>query len=402
MDRRRFLAAAGLAAVPAAAAARPGVVRIVSSLPRTGHAREITDTIVNGIRLAVDADRTPAPGLRVLYSDWDDATPAAGSWDAAAEAENARRAVADAEVMAVIGPYNSGAAKVSMPILNRAGLVQISPACTWPGLTKAVPGGEPDEPDAYRPTKRLNFCRVCQSDDVQGALAAAFAADDLKVASAVVVHDGGAYGRALAADFTAGCEARRIRVVGTATIDPAREGQAAAAARLARDRAPDVVFFGGTTQSGGPELARALGTARPRVPIPLIVPDGCHEDGFLRAAGADTLNGWCYSVLGGGDPGRLPERGAVFVRAYKERFKADPGVYAVYGYEAARVALAAVRAAGAANREAIRAAVLGTTDFEGGALPRWGFDRNGDTTLKQVTVSRVVGGRFEVVRVVSG
>ena len=29
--------------------------------------------------------------------------------------------------MAYIGPYNSGAAKVSMPILNEAGLLQVSP-----------------------------------------------------------------------------------------------------------------------------------------------------------------------------------------------------------------------------------------------------------------------------------
>ena len=57
--------------------------------------------------------------------------------------------------MAYIGTYNSGAAKIAMPILNRAGLLMISPANTWPGLTK--PGkGDPGEPEIYRPSGKLN------------------------------------------------------------------------------------------------------------------------------------------------------------------------------------------------------------------------------------------------------
>ena len=38
--------------------------------------------------------------------------------------------------MVYIGTMNSGAAKVSIPILNQANLVMISPANTYPGLTK--------------------------------------------------------------------------------------------------------------------------------------------------------------------------------------------------------------------------------------------------------------------------
>ncbi|HEX4609936.1 MAG TPA: branched-chain amino acid ABC transporter substrate-binding protein [Urbifossiella sp.] len=399
MDRRHFLAAGLAAALPARASARPGVARIVSSLPRTGAAKGQTDTIVNAIRLAIDADREPAPGLRVLYSDWDDATAAAGKWDAAAEAANARRAAADEEVVAVIGPYNSGAAKVSMPILNEAGVVQISPACTWPGLTKKVAGGTDGEPDIYRPANRITFCRICPTDDIQGPFAATFAATELKATTAVILHDGELYGQGLATDFAAGCETHRIRVLTTARITPTDRNQDAAA-RMVRDRNPDVVFFGGTTQTGAPALARALHAARVRGP--LIVPDGCYERAFLESAGADALNGRCYATLGGTDVPLLGDRGAAFVRAYKDRFKTDPEAYAIYGYEAARAVLAAIRTAGAANREAVRKALLGTANFEGGVLPRWGFDRNGDTTLKQLTVSRVAGGQFEPMKVVTG
>jgi hypothetical protein len=71
------------------------------------------------------------------------------------------------DVMAYIGTYNSGAAKIAMPKLNQAGLVMISPANTWPGLTK--PGiGEPNEPMVYRPTGKINYFRVVPADDIQG------------------------------------------------------------------------------------------------------------------------------------------------------------------------------------------------------------------------------------------
>ena len=84
--------------------------------------------------------------------------------------------IGDKSVMVYIGPYNSGASKTSQPLLNEAGLLQISPACTWPGLTKKVPGGEASgEPGVYRKSEKITFCRVCPNDFVQGPLSAVFA-----------------------------------------------------------------------------------------------------------------------------------------------------------------------------------------------------------------------------------
>ncbi len=72
--------------------------------------------------------------------------------------------------MVYIGTFNSGAAKISIPILNAADVVMISPANTYTGLTK--PGkGEPDEPDKYYPNGKRNYTRVIPADDLQGALA---------------------------------------------------------------------------------------------------------------------------------------------------------------------------------------------------------------------------------------
>src|SRR3954452_19791119 len=88
--------------------------KIVSSLPRTGSSKGQTDTIVNAIKMALDEAGNKAGNFTIAYEDWDDATAAKGSWDAGKEAENANKAIGDADVMVYIGTFNSGAAKVSM------------------------------------------------------------------------------------------------------------------------------------------------------------------------------------------------------------------------------------------------------------------------------------------------
>ncbi|MFO0864793.1 MAG: ABC transporter substrate-binding protein [Gemmataceae bacterium] len=96
------------------------MIKIVSSLPRTGSAKAQTDTMVNGIKLAMEEVNGKIGDIAIEYLDWDDATAAAGQWTAEAEATNADKAAKNPDVMVYIGPYNSGAAKISMPILNKA------------------------------------------------------------------------------------------------------------------------------------------------------------------------------------------------------------------------------------------------------------------------------------------
>jgi branched-chain amino acid transport system substrate-binding protein len=203
LSRRSFLigtaGSLSAAAVLAACGSNVGgggggnTIKIFSSLPRTGSAKERTDTIVNAIEQAIDEAGGKAGNFTISYTDLDDATAAKGSWDAAKESENANRAVNDPDVMVYIGTFNSGAAKVSIPILNRANLVMISPANTYPGLTK--PGkGEPNEPDIYRPTGKPNYTRVVPADDLQGSAGANWA-KQLGVRRVYVLHDTDLYGQ---------------------------------------------------------------------------------------------------------------------------------------------------------------------------------------------------------------
>ena len=399
MDRRTFLALTGAAAIASRANADDvKSIVIVSSLPRKEPAKSQTDTIVNGIRLAIADYATMLP-FEVKYRDLDDADATMNTWDARLERDNAQAAVKDPDVMAYIGPYNSGAAKISMPILNVAGLVQISPATTYPGLTKKVPGEEVSgEPDIYRPSKRITFCRVCPTDDVQGPLTARFAATELKAKTVFVLDDRETYGQMCAKTFLAECKELGIKVLGRSSIDPRARNYRTLLTKVKQSN-PDVLYFGGTTQSGAPQLAQDM--VGVDMACPLIVPDGCYEIAFIKGAGAENLNDRCYVTIGGVDVTQVNARGASIVTRYKDKYKSEPEAYALYGYECAAVILEAIKTVGKKDREAIRKAVVGTKDFDRGVLGKWSFDANGDTTLQQMTVSKVEKGKFVPVKVIT-
>jgi branched-chain amino acid transport system substrate-binding protein len=124
-----------------------------------------------------------------------------------------------------------------------------------------------------------------------------------------------------------------------------------------------------------------------------MVPDGCREQVFIDSAGAANLEGRCFVTFGGLPPEKLEGKGREFVERYRQKHGELPEAYAVYGYEAAGVALRAIRDAGTKDRRAIADAALGIRDFDG-ALGHWGFDANGDTTMRTLTVSGVKDGRF--------
>src|SRR5258706_6418703 len=93
-----------------AIAARADSIKIVSSFPSTGSANAQSQTMVNGIKMALDEVGGQIGLFTIAYEDWDDASPERGQWDPATEAENAHKAVSDPDIMAYIGTYNSGAA----------------------------------------------------------------------------------------------------------------------------------------------------------------------------------------------------------------------------------------------------------------------------------------------------
>ncbi len=372
----------------------PKLIKVVSSLPRTGSAKAQTDTIVNGIKIALEEANYQVDDFQIVYGDWDDATAGAGQWTAEAETANANRAVQDPDVMVYMGTYNSGAAKISMPILNRAGILMVSPANTWPGLTK--PGmGDPGEPDIYRPSGKLNYTRLVPTDDLQGPLGAAWA-KEMGVSRVYVLDDNEVYGKGIATLFIDACQDLGIEVLGHESIDvKAQEFKPLMATIKGLD--PDLIYFGGTTQSKGGQIAKDMVAAG--LDCKLMVPDACYEEAFIESAGAENVNDRVFVTFGGLPPEELTGQGKVFVENYLKRYGNMPEGYAIYGYEACKAALEAIRLAGVKDREAIRAAALGIKDYDQGALGTWSFDKNGDSTLVTISGIRIRNGKFEFVKI---
>jgi branched-chain amino acid transport system substrate-binding protein len=158
---------------------------------------------------------------------------------------------------------------------------------------------------------------------------------------------------------------------------------------------PDLIFFGGTTQTKGGQVCKDMVAAG--LNAKLMVPDGCMENAFIKAAGAENANGRVYVTFGGVPPDHQVGKGKEFVEKYKAKYGVMPEAYSIYGYEAAKVALEAIHKAGKKDRGAIVDAAFAIKDFPG-SLGTWSFDENGDTTLHTLSGSIVRDGKFEFVR----
>ena len=137
--------AAALGSVPAIAADK--VVKIGIDLSLTGADSQGAARVRNGIVMAFDdANQGNAvPGYKFDLLVLDDGTATAGQYDPAQAATNARKMVADKDVVASIGPQMSGAGKAMTPILSQGGLATITPSSTNPDITS------PKFAEQYRP-----------------------------------------------------------------------------------------------------------------------------------------------------------------------------------------------------------------------------------------------------------
>ena len=216
-----------------------------------------------------------------------------------------------------------------------------------------------------------------------------------------MLNDNERYGEGIAKEFEAGLQRNGLTVMGNEKINVAQQRIRGAHDQNQRQRRrpPDAIYFGGTTQSKGGQIAKDMIKTIPN--CVLVVPDGCYEKAFIDSAGAG-LEKRVFVTFGGKNPTRLTGPGKEFVEKYKEKYKTDPEAYAVYGYEAAKVALAAIKKVNKKDRDAIREAILATKDFDEGAIGKWSFDANGDTTAQIFTISEIKDGKFVPVKEING
>jgi branched-chain amino acid transport system substrate-binding protein len=325
-------------------------------------------------------------GIKFVAYDLDDAVQ--GAHDPAQGAQNVKTFVADDAVLAMVGPFNSSVAQAEIPITNDAGLVQISPATTNPGLTK---GAEAAKLRTSHPDTNA-FFRVCTTDDRQGSAGAQFARK-LGKKRAFIVDDDETYGKGLADVFEAQFKADGGAVIGHEHLT---KGQNDYKALLTKARAlgPDLLFYGGTTVTGGSLLRKQMGDTG-LGSVTFLGGDGISDDEFLKSAG-DSANGSYYTVAAP-ETSKLPSA-AAFVAAYQKRWKSAVGPYSANAYTATRVEIVAIERATAANggklpsRDAVLKIVAQTTGFKS-PIGTIGFDQNGDTTAPILSVYEITNGK---------
>ena len=92
---------------------------IASDLPLQGAIRHQTVQISRAILWALAQKGYKAGSLKIGYQSCDDSTAQTGGWDSAKCATNGRLYAANKSVIGVVGTFNSGCAKIIVPILNR-------------------------------------------------------------------------------------------------------------------------------------------------------------------------------------------------------------------------------------------------------------------------------------------
>jgi branched-chain amino acid transport system substrate-binding protein len=364
-------------------------IHVYSSLPRQGSNTAQTDALVESIRELIDGKTVGA--FTIKYTDLDDSSAANnGDWDGAVAQQNATTAASDPDAMVFIGHFNSGAAKLTIPILNAACLVMISPANTYPGLTTAVEGvTEPGEPDSYYPNGYRNYSRVISTDNKQGGAGAAWA-KELGATKAYVLDDTQVYGKGLARSWALSATALGIQVVsanGTSEGFDAKATDYAALAQKIKDSGADFIYIGSITGQNTGKLWKDLRAAMPE--MKMMSGDGVFEKSWYDGAG-EAGNGTYLTFGGVGPAEQTSDAGKKWVADWKAAHAGDlPDVYAIYGAAAAQVALDAITRAGTNDRYDVLKNVFSTKDFAS-YLGTFSIKPDGDTTLAEATGYQVI------------
>ena len=369
-------------------------ITIYSSLPLQGASRVQTEAMVNGIKLALEQAGNKAGAHTIKYESLDDSTAQAGSWTPEAESANALKAAQDEATGVYIGAFNSGASKVSIPILSEAGVPQISPANTYVGLTTNDPGSEPGEPDKYYPTGDRTYVRIVPKDTIQAAALVTLMKQDgcTKVA---MTNDKEVYGAGLARVIEISAEAQQLEITGNDAIDKNAANYRSLAQR-AKAAGADCFVYAGITANNSVQLFKDFASALPDAK--LYGPDGVAESGFASEEDGGipaALNPRVKVTVATLAAEEYPPEGQEFFTQFTEKYGVDnPDPYAIYGYEAMRLAIDAIERSGTGEKADIKKALFDTKD-RASVLGTYSIDENGDTTLTDYGVYSIKDGALE-------
>jgi len=381
----------GMSGIPHSADTSKGTINLYSSWPMSGASEQIGGDSAAAVQFAIDLWGGAAGGFALTYSALDDGLAANnGAWDGAVEAENCSRVINDADAVAYIATYNSGAAEVAIPIMNEAGMGMVSPANTAVQLTKENEANPEGYPDVLYPTGKRNYMRVVPADDFQGAAGANHAFNTLGKTRAFVLHDNQTYGKGLAEVFRRTFEELGGEILGFEAFDANAPEYQALMTRIA-SAGPDLLYCGAIVNLNSSKLLQDMRTVMSVDDVTFMGPDGLINQAFVDGAG-EAAEG-ALLTFGGLPASALEGVGAAWAEEMRSRLGHEPDAYASYSFEAAVVVLQAIDRVGQKDRAKILDAMLSTSEFRG-LTNTWSFTETGDPDTATLSVNVVKDGQI--------
>ena len=373
-----------------------GNLLIASDLPLQGSGRTQTSQMTRAIKFIFAKHGWKAGKYSIAYQSCDDSTAQAGKWDSGKASANANAYAQNSSVVGVLGTFNSGAAEIEIPILNRAPngpIAMVSPANTYVGLTHGGAGTAAGEPGKYYPTGKRNYARVVAADDYQGA-ADAILAKSLGIKKVFILNDKEAYGLGVATNFKNAAKKLGLTIAGFTAWDGKASSYEALAVKIKASGAQGV-FVGGLICENGGKVIKDIAAGAPGVKI--LAPDGFTPISAVTQQAGAAAEGVYVSVAGLPN-NALKGAGQTFIKTFTKADKRAPDPYSVYAAQAAEVMVAAIAQSNGTRSDVAKQ--LFKVKVTNSILGTVSFNANGDVTANPVTIYRIKGGKSTTLKVI--
>jgi branched-chain amino acid transport system substrate-binding protein len=353
----------GLLATPHDAVAAEKVVVAITS-PQSGPQAAWGIELIRGAELAL-AEYDPSKlkfSYEILPMD-DTADPKVGI-------TIANKLKVDKDVMAVIGPWNSGVAIPASPIYSEAQLPLFAIASD-PKLTR----------QGFK-----NIFRTVSTNDFQAIGGEAYLVGELKKKRIAIIHETTIPGTTIAEIFQDLVKKDGGETVLVQGVNWGERDWSPVLTTL-KQKNPDALYL--VTVFADAALAlkqmKDLG-----IKLTVLGTDGIYSDDLVKLAGP-AAEGTCATALGA-DVNKLPTA-SKFVNAFKAKYKESPQQYSVFAYEDMHIIIKAVEKAGKKDRAEILKAVREVTPYQG-VLGKTAFNERGDTVNQVIGIYCVKDGQW--------
>jgi branched-chain amino acid transport system substrate-binding protein len=331
---------------------------------QTGPNAQLGINISNGVELALEQHNAKSGVTQVKLIKYDT------QGDPTQATNQAKKAITD-KVVGVVGPAFSGESKTAVPILDEAGIPNVSPSATAVSLAQ----------NGWK-----TWHRVLANDDVQGPGAADFLTKTVGAKTVAVIDDQSEYGKGLADAVRKQLATDGAKVAVNDSINPDASSFSSTVNKV-KPANVDAVYFGGYYSAAG-KLVKQLRDGG--VQGTFMSGDGTLDAQFITGGGAAAdgalLTCTCSSAVGSTDPAVQK-----FATDYKAKFNTDPATYSAEGFDATNAFLQAIDA-GKTSTSDINDFVS-SIDFKG-VSKQIKFNPNGELSNDLLFVTEVKDGKL--------